>query len=126
MARKKRTVDEDDEQFARRWKAMTYQQRADHLLNQYETLTRNDGELAKKLDFPNKMLEELKHDYESLKPWADYERLVFSVLDRDLVADAKAVKLFDNSKKDPRDRSNEPDPLPENLKDKADLLWPFY
>ncbi|MFN0278387.1 MAG: hypothetical protein ACKVRN_07270 [Pyrinomonadaceae bacterium] len=123
MARKKRKVDDDDEELARRLEAMNYQQHAAFLLNQYEVMKRNDFEIAKQLAFTEEDVEDIKRQYDELKPWADYERFVFSVLDRDLVADAKAVKLFDNTK-DARDRSDEPE-IPENLKDQADLLWPF-
>jgi hypothetical protein len=123
MPGKKRPADDEDKEFNRRWDAMNNEQRADYLLKQYEALTRNDNELAKQLNETDEHLAELKRDQDSLRAWADYERFVRSILDRDLIADAKAVKLFDNMK-DPRDRSDEPEP-PDRLKAQVALLWPF-
>lgn len=122
MAKKKKPVD-DDIELKKRWDAMNNAQRAAFLGNQYDVLTRNDREIAKQLELKEEEIAQLKLDYESYQNWADYERYIFSVLDRDLVADAKAVSLFDNAK-DPRDRSDEPEPPP-NLRDKVALLWPF-
>ncbi len=125
MPRKKKLTpeEEEDEQFRREWRAMSNQQRADLLRKQYEALTRNDREYAKAVGATDEELTRLKGELDSFQQWADYERFVYSHLDRDLVADAKAVKLFENTK-DPRDRSDEPPP-PEHLRDKVDLLWPF-
>ena len=123
MAKKIKPIVDDDIEFKKQWDGMNNAQRAAYLGNQYDVLTRNDREIAKQLELKGIEIERLKVDYESYQNWADYERFIFSVIDRDLVADAKAVNLFDNDK-DPRDRSGEPEP-PDDLKDQCALLWPF-
>ena len=123
MAKKIKPIDDDDIEFGKRWNVMNNAQRTAYLLSQYEVLTRNDGEIAKQLKKSEEDIAQVQRDYELYKTWADYEQYIFSVLDRDLVADAKAVNLFDNAK-DPRDRSGEPEP-PDDLKDQCALLWPF-
>jgi hypothetical protein len=120
---KKQPLDADEEEYIRQWRAMNNSQRADLLLKQYTGLTKNDNEYAKAVGATEEDLKQLKRDLDAFRAWGDYERFANSLLDRDLVADAKAVKLFDNQK-DPRDRSDEPEP-PEHLRDKVMLLWPF-
>jgi len=116
-------LSDDPEKSARQWASWTNARRAAWLLNFHQSLTANDNELAKKLDISAERIAETWRDYLSLKHWADYEAKLNSILDRDLVADVKAVKLFDNIK-DPRDPSNHPEP-PEKFRDQAAQLWPF-
>ncbi len=123
MVKKRDTLSSEEDKAKRQWDAMSNARRAAFIRNQYEVLTINDGEMAKRLEVSAKHIADLKRDYESLQEWADYERNVYSILNRDLVADAKAVKLFDNMI-DPRDTANHPEP-PENIRDQAALLWPF-
>ena len=123
MAKKKPPIDEEDELFDGKWQAMNNAQRAAFLENQFDVLTRNNNEIAKKVGATAADIAQIKRDADSFREWANYERSLTSVLDRDLVAEAKAVELFDNTK-DPRDRSDEPEP-PEHLRDKVALLWPF-
>ena len=123
MAKKKPHIDKEDERLSREWDAMNNAKRSDYLENQFQVLTRNNNEIAKKVGATAADIAEIKRDADSLREWANYESSITSVLDRDLVAEATAVNLFDNTK-DPRDRSDEPDP-PEHLRDRAALLWPF-
>ncbi len=123
MVNKRDMLSTDNAKAERRWDAMSNARRAAYLRNQYEVLTNDDGEIAKQVAATAKDIADIKRDYESLQEWVDYERAVYSILNRDLVADAKAAKLFDNMI-DPRDTSNHPEP-PENIRDQAALLWPF-
>ncbi len=123
MSTKKDYLSTDDAVSERQWAQMSNARRAAFVLNQYEVLTKNDGEIGKKLGVTEQELAIMWADYQSLKEWADYEERLNSILDRDLIADVNAVKLFDN-RKDPRDPTNHPEP-PENIRDKAAQLWPF-
>ena len=123
MEKKRDMLSFDDGKAESQWNEMSNARRAAYVLNQYEVLTGNDNEMAKKFAVTDAELAVMKSDYESLKHWADYEQSINAVLDHDLVAEAKAVKLFENTK-DPRDRSGDPEP-PENLQDQLALLWPF-
>lgn len=123
MVNKRDMWSSDDAKAKRQWDSWSNARRAAYLRNQYEVLTNNDGEIAKQVAATAKDIADIKRDYEALQQWADYERDVYAILNRDLVADAKAVKLFDNMI-DPRDTSNHPEP-PENIRDQAALLWPF-
>lgn len=123
MAKKKPHIVDEDELFTRKWDAMTNAQRADYFETQLDVLTRNNNDIAKKVAATDDDIAQIKNDAAAHREWANYESAVTSILDHDLVAEAKAVKLFDNIK-DPRDRSDLPEP-PEHLRDKAALLWPF-
>ena len=123
MASKLDLLSDDPKKAERQWASWTNARRAAWLLNHHQALTANDNELAKKLNIPDEHIAATWQDYLTTKAWADYEEQLNSILDRDLIADVKAVKLFDNTK-DPRDLSNHPEP-PENLRDQAAALWPF-
>jgi len=123
MVKKRDMLSTDDAKAKRQGDAMSNAQLAAYLRNQYEVLTNDDGEIAKQVAATAKDIADIKRDYESLQQWADYERAVYAILNRDLVADAKAARLFDNMT-DPSDASNHPEP-PENIRDQAALLWPF-
>lgn len=107
----------------RQWDEMSNARRAAYILNQYEVMTKDDRKIAKQLGVTEQELERMWSDYQGLKQWAEYEEQLNSILDRDLVADVNALKLFDNTR-DPRDPSNHPEP-PENIRHQAALLWPF-
>lgn len=101
MAKKKPHIDKEDERLSREWDAMNNAKRSDYLENQFQVLTHNNSEIAKKVGATAADIAEIKREADSLREWANYESSITSVLDRDLVADAKAVNLFDNTK-DPR------------------------
>ena len=123
MPAKRDMLSADPEKSARQWASWTNARRAAYILNQYEVLTKDDGKIGKQLEVTEQELAAMWADYEGLKQWADYEEQLNSILNRDLIADVKKLKLFDNTK-DPRDPANHPEP-PENLRDQAALLWPF-
>jgi len=123
MPTQKDLLSTDDAEAARQWDEMSNARRAAYVLNQYEVLTKDNGEIAKRLDVDEKVLAEMWAEYQLLKKWADFEASLNLILDRDLIADVDELKLFDNTR-DPRDPSNHPEP-PENLRDQAALLWPF-
>ena len=123
MAKKAGAIETADAITERQWNAWSNARRAAYILNQYEVLTRNDNEIAEKVGATSDDLAQMLRDYEGLKQWAEYERQLNSILDRDLVADARAVKLFDNMN-DPRDPARYPEP-PEKIRDQVALLWPF-
>lgn len=115
--------DKDPKKAERQWASWTNRQRAAWLFAHHNAIIANDREIAKKLEISDEYIAQIWQDYLAVKPWADYEEQLYSILDRDLVADVRAVKLFDNMK-DPRDPANYPEP-PENIRAKAALLWPF-
>ena len=107
----------------RQWDVMSNARRAAYVLNKYDVLTKDDGKIGNDLEVTEEELATMWAEYQGLKQWADYEEQLNSILERDLVADVNALKLFDNTR-DPRDPSNHPEP-PENIRDQAALLWPF-